>query len=396
LTDQKLIEVRTQFVNSVSKAVINSLLDDLLEEKVLNDEEVEEVREQHNKKSDQARTLIDGVRRKGSKASSIFIKCLQCRDGYLAEQLGLQAYFSGVPASQLLPAPSPSVQISEGNQPMESDEWITPCPLHIFQKIRSEEALEIYPIKDQKTRTRLALIICNIDFDHYSKRCGAEVDVAEMKRLLEGLGYRVETESNLSSQGMADSLKQFAARKEHKESDSTFLVLMSHGVKAGLCGTKSQDECTDILSLDTVYQTFNNMNCEALMGKPKVIIIQACRGVYKGYAYVSDSVASSHDVPNLLPLPAKGLEYDAIRRVHVESDFICFYSTTPDTVSWRHPETGSLFITHLKDELRQNAYRYSLEEIFQKVQLSFQDKPLHMPTKERATLMKKFYLFPGH
>lgn len=73
-------------------------------------------------------------------------------------------------------------------------------------------------------------------------------------------------------------MKDFADREEHWTSDSTFLVFMSHGLRAGLCGTKSKDETTDVLSLDTIYQKFNNQNCRALLGKPKVVIIQACRG----------------------------------------------------------------------------------------------------------------------
>lgn len=78
--------------------------------------------------------------------------------------------------------------------------------------------------------------------------------------------------------GMATVMKDFANHKEHWTSDSTFLVFMSHGVRAGLCGTKSKDETTDILSVDTIYEKFNNKCCRALLGKPKVVIIQSCRG----------------------------------------------------------------------------------------------------------------------
>lgn len=73
-------------------------------------------------------------------------------------------------------------------------------------------------------------------------------------------------------------MKEFAQCKDHCTSDSTFLVFMSHGFRAGLCGTKSRGETTDILSLDTIYETFNNKSCRALLGKPKVVIIQSCRG----------------------------------------------------------------------------------------------------------------------
>ncbi|KAM7139468.1 caspase-1-like isoform 2-T2 [Macrochelys suwanniensis] len=232
------------------------------------------------------------------------------------------------------------------------------------------EPPRIYPIRDKATRTRLALIICNVEFDHLRRRDGADVDVTGMKKLLEGLGYKVETHCNLNAQAMAETLKQFAARNEHRTSDSTFLVLMSHGVRTGLCGTKSQGESTDVLSVDTIFTTFNNKNCQALVGKPKVIIIQACRGENRGQVLVSDSAELPGDGSSLALLSPEGLENDASRRIHVESDFIGFHATTPDTLSWRCPKTGSVFITRLIEQLRTNACRFPLEEIFRKVTLS--------------------------
>uniref|UniRef100_A0A8C3SSL2 CARD domain-containing protein n=1 Tax=Chelydra serpentina TaxID=8475 RepID=A0A8C3SSL2_CHESE len=91
LTDRTLSDVRIRFVESVSRAVISTLLDDLLERRVLNEEEVEEVKESCSKKSDQARCLIDGVRKKGARASEIFIERLRVRDVHLATELGLGA-----------------------------------------------------------------------------------------------------------------------------------------------------------------------------------------------------------------------------------------------------------------------------------------------------------------
>ena len=73
-------------------------------------------------------------------------------------------------------------------------------------------------------------------------------------------------------------LEAFAARPEHKSSDSTFLVFMSHGILDRICGTLYDSDKSDVLHYDTIFQTFNNRNCCHLKDKPKVIIIQACRG----------------------------------------------------------------------------------------------------------------------
>ncbi|NXS46705.1 CASP1 protein, partial [Balaeniceps rex] len=256
---------------------------------------------------------------------------------------------------------------------------------------------QIYPIHlPRETRTRRALLICNIEFESLSRRNGAEVDVEGMTKLLEGLGYVVDVHRNLTSQGMATVMKDFADRREHWTSDSTFLVFMSHGVRAGLCGTKSRDENTDILSLDTIYEKFNNKHCQALLGKPKVVIIQACRGGNVGSVIVSDAADSAMPAPSSAHAIPAGLEGDTICEVHLESDFATLHSSTPDTVSWRSSVTGTLFIQRLIEQFRNHACNSHLEEIFRKVLQSFENFPRQLPSKERATMVRKFYLFPGH
>uniref|UniRef100_A0A8B9FBJ1 Caspase-1-like protein n=1 Tax=Amazona collaria TaxID=241587 RepID=A0A8B9FBJ1_9PSIT len=255
----------------------------------------------------------------------------------------------------------------------------------------------IYPLYlPWEVRTRRALLICNIDFEHLSRRDGAEVDVQGMTNLLEGLGYVVDIHLNLSSEEMAAVMTDFADHKEHRTSDSTFLVFMSHGVRAGLCGTKSRDEATDILSLNTIYEKFNNQHCQALLGKPKVVIIQSCRGGKVGSVLVSDAADLSLPAPGSAHTTHAALEDDAICEVHLESDFATLHSSTPDTVSWRRPATGSIFIQHLIEQFRNHAYNSDLEELFRKVQYSFGKFPRQLPSKERTTMPRKFYLFPGH
>uniref|UniRef100_A0A9L0KC95 Caspase 1 n=1 Tax=Equus asinus TaxID=9793 RepID=A0A9L0KC95_EQUAS len=222
------------------------------------------------------------------------------------------------------------------------------CSPEVVERIWKEKSAEMYPIMGKSmTRTRLALIICNTEFDDLSRRAGAEVDIASMKVLLEGLGYSVEVKENLTALDMTTELKAFAARPEHRSSDSTFLVFMSHGIREGICGKKFSEKVPDVLEVNTIFQIFNTRNCPNLRDKPKVIIIQACRG---------------------------------------------------DTVSWRSPTTGSVFIEKLIENLQEYAWSCDLEEIFRKVRLSFElpDARAQMPTAERVTLTRRFYLFPGY
>uniref|UniRef100_A0A8C0SP92 Caspase-1 n=1 Tax=Canis lupus familiaris TaxID=9615 RepID=A0A8C0SP92_CANLF len=400
-----LKDKRRLFVRSVDMGTINGLLDELFEKRVLNHEEMERVRCAHSTVMDQARVLIDSVLRKGPNACQIFISNICNEDIHLAQTLGLS---SGSPSgndhtkldSQVevpsLPAfvenmPGPTIPDSE-----ESTDTLKLCPPETFVKMYKEKAEEIYPIKERKDRTRLALIICNIEFDHLSTRDGAELDIAGMESLLEGLGYSVVVKRKLTAKvGDPHVVREFAARPEHKSSDSTFLVLMSHGILNGICGTAHSVENPDVLAYDTIFQIFNNRHCLNLKDKPKVIIIQACRGENPGELWVSDSPKASTDSWTHQPLM---LQSDAIHKVHVEKDFIAFCSSTPHNVSWRHITKGSLFIAQLITCFQKYSWCCHLEGVFRKVQQSFEkpDVKAQMPTIERVSMTRYFYLFPGN
>ncbi|XP_069729997.1 caspase-1-like isoform X2 [Phaenicophaeus curvirostris] len=393
MAEERLWNARKSFVARVSNAVISELLDDLLHQRVLNLEEADEVRAEHKVRADKARCLIENVLLKGSKASRIFITSLRNRDRNLAEHLRLLNDMGPPSVQPTSPDPEVPPELPASSQ---GQQWIRQCCLGDYQRFRETLGDQIYPIHlPQETRTRRALLICNIDFEHLSRRNGAEVDVEGMTKLLEGLGYAVDVHLNLTSQEMATVMKDFANRKEHLTSDSTFLVFMSHGVRAGLCGTKSRDETTDILSLDTIYKEFNNKHCQALLGKPKVVIIQSCRGARVGSVMVSDSADAAMPTTSSSPTIPAGLEDDAVCEVHLESDFATFHSSTPDTVSWRSSVTGSLFIKCLIEQFQNHAWNSDIQELFRKVQYSFGKFPRQLPAQERVTMLRKFYLFPG-
>uniref|UniRef100_A0A452TUY2 Caspase-12-like n=1 Tax=Ursus maritimus TaxID=29073 RepID=A0A452TUY2_URSMA len=270
------------------------------------------------------------------------------------------------------------------------------CPCKHSQEPKTIRAQEIYPVMEKEGRTRLALIICNKEFDYLSDREGCENDILGMQGLLENLGYSVVIKENLTALEMKEELKNFAARQEHHFSDSTFLVFMSHGTLDGICGTKHRDEEPDILSDDTIFQIFNNRSCWSLKDKPKVIITQACRGRGDGAIWVTD-MGEALAWTYYQPLQ-RYISSDAIEKTHVEKDFIAFKSSTPHNVSWRLNTEGSVFISHLIHYLGEYSCCHHLEEIFRKVQNAF-EKPnimIQMPTIERLSMTRYFYLFPGN
>ncbi|XP_074478403.1 NACHT, LRR and PYD domains-containing protein 1b allele 3-like [Sebastes fasciatus] len=83
-----LMDIRSSFVDSISGPVLKSLLDKLLEKKVIGDSEWGSADVIQNN-SDKARFVIDTVRKKGEAASSEMIEFLCEADPFLCEHLGL-------------------------------------------------------------------------------------------------------------------------------------------------------------------------------------------------------------------------------------------------------------------------------------------------------------------
>ncbi|TSL40965.1 Caspase-1 [Bagarius yarrelli] len=211
---------------------------------------------------------------------------------------------------------------------------------------------QIYPTMEKSNdRKRLAMIINNVNFKvSQFHRSGAEKDEESMGTLLEALGYDVITLNDLSAEGMEAAVRDFSQRNEHRYSDSTFFVIMSHGGHDGIYGINYDGNESDIFPVDKIFHYLNSENCPGLTDKPKIILIQACRG---------------------------------------------------DTVSIRNTGYGSVFIQSLVKVFIEHCHVDDIVELFRKVTLYFEEAvkktnfPYQMPSLDRTTLAKKFYLFPG-
>ncbi|XP_075402646.1 caspase-12-like [Tenrec ecaudatus] len=396
-----------KIVKNITKNMLDGFIDDLVEKDVFNGEELSKLGDCINTIVKKTENLVTNVTEKTQKAGQIFVD----RFWNPNKQLSLKSRSESDDAetestrSSSSSAESPNESDHETNEEAELAQASLPpvtasletleidelklCSHRRFQTVKTEE---IYPVMEEEGRTRLALIICNKVFDHLSMRHGAEIDILGMQALLEKLGYAVVVKENLTAQQMEAELRQFAGRPEHKSSDSTFLVFMSHGTLDGICGKKHSLQEPDILKDDIIFSIFNNSNCQSLKDKPKVIIMQACRGGSPGIVWMTDmGEAWAH------PFQC-AVQNDAITRAHVEKDFISFKASTPHNISWRLDTHGSLFISRLIKCFEEYYRCYHLEQIFRKVQHSFEvpSEMTQMPTIERVSLTRYFYLLPGN
>ncbi|KAI3354221.1 hypothetical protein L3Q82_018766, partial [Scortum barcoo] len=396
----KLIKGRKQFVDKVNKTLINQLLDDLLDNKVLNDGEKESILEENRSTADKARCLIDMVKKKGNVASSRMIYHIQTRDPSLYSQMGLSCD---------QPAPPAAPPAAE---PPKEQEWSTTFipTKEAFWKEKQNNR-NVYPADKESMKSRVALLITNIKFNKgLSNRNGAARDEENMEKLLRSLGYEVVKHTNLTEKEIDAAVIEFSKHPNLKATDSVVVVIMSHGKLGAVLGVDwkkeiSGDEKPDEFPIDNIFKYLGSARCPALLNKPKIIIIQACRGEDKGSVLVSDGANAavlSDDVNQPGPSPSVGeedMEDDCLRYVHKEKDFFPLLSCTPDTVSYRHPDHGALLIQYLVEVINTYAHEDDVQELYRKVMQRFEDLSIgnkrQMPTIDRCSATKRFYFFPG-
>uniref|UniRef100_A0A8C6SR60 Uncharacterized protein n=1 Tax=Neogobius melanostomus TaxID=47308 RepID=A0A8C6SR60_9GOBI len=235
-------------------------------------------------------------------------------------------------------------------------------------KANRTTAKKIYPVTLKSIKNRVALLITNITFAELKNRPGAEKDEENMEKLLSTLGYEVVKHTNLTAEKMGDALVDFSKHPKLKETDSVFVVIMSHGQYGAVHGVNHKPKVPDVLKVDDIYDNLNAMGCPALVDKPKIIIIQACRGsncklhIFNGNGSVlkCDSVEDDAVAYGVIK------EDDSQYR-HKEDDFLAFLSSTPHTVSYRHISQGSFLIQFTVDIFRANVLKHHIEDLFLKV-----------------------------
>lgn len=139
--------------------------------------------------------------------------------------------------------------------------------------------------------------------------------------------------------------------------DCLIIVVLTHGDENNVLYAKDEKYNLN----DTIINPIVSKNT-SLAGKPKIIIIQACKGnkTVKGH-YVTDS--SMRSAPKLAPIPS------------ILNLYFCF-STYEGHVSYRNTVEGGLFIQSFCRNLKKIGAKKSINSIMQEVtkELSQLDK----------------------
>ena len=198
------------------------------------------------------------------------------------------------------------------------------------------------------------VIINNSKFQNknMADRTGSREDEKGLKNLFEVLKFNVIIKRDLNKHGI-ESVAEKYGRIDHSLFGAFVFILMSHG---------GDRDC--ILGVDGRETTVKNLmvefqagKCPSLMGKPKVFIIQTCRGLHDN---ISETFVSSTGTVNSMSAQADNQSFarpfspDSTLPRSVfppEADFLLAFATVPGYVAFRSPESGTFFIQVQKERL---------------------------------------------
>ncbi|XP_073334420.1 caspase-6-like [Pagrus major] len=178
------------------------------------------------------------------------------------------------------------------------------------------------------------------------KRVGTDVDRDKLEIRLKELNFEVETHNNLKKKEVLDKIGE-AAEDDYSDADCFLLVFLSHGEEDHVWTFDEK------ISIQDITSKFKGDKCRSLVGKPKIFILQACRG--NKYddpvtaCAVRDSESDTDDVEDAC----------AIQTLPAGADFIMCYSTAEGYYSVRNTQNGSWYIQSLCELLEK--YGHSLE-----------------------------------
>lgn len=184
----------------------------------------------------------------------------------------------------------------------------------------------------------------NVRFrDSAYDRPGAEEDERILKQIFDDLYFTVIVERDLTRDQMEDVAEKYGCQTDHSAFNAFVMIVMSHGEDndciLGVDGRKA--------SVKDLMVQFQELKCPSLKKKPKVFIIQACRGsrkeVYKKSWSQSVTSTSTDEDDELYDSfsPDSTLPRSVFPR---EFDFVLAFATVPGYVSWRSPKDGTFFI----------------------------------------------------
>ena len=193
---------------------------------------------------------------------------------------------------------------------------------------------------------------------------------------------------------------------DHKDYDVFFCIIMSHGNDKNEIYTKDEKA----INVNEIQDYFTPNNCPDLCSKPKIFIIQACRGQAKDQGQPDPHAVKSFS-PKTLVLSATTISQDAtldlnkfdftpsktaMEKVATQVDYYIAHATVQGYISFRTKDKGSIFISTFCTVLRAAKFNRHFSDIMIEVRrrVLMKDMNEHLQCSESTDrLRKQLFLF---
>ncbi|KAI6654290.1 Caspase-2 [Oopsacas minuta] len=300
-------------------------------------------------------------------------------------------------SSQTQPSHLPNTQLIYGNEPQPT--IATRSVYNDNQRPQIEQVHEVFHSQEETTQPFIypvvfnrphgfCVVINNEVFTSTSgyvlnSRIGTSKDGEQLVDAFKFLNYNTDLFENLSSREIMDCLNSYA-KADHTTFDSFVCCILTHGNAGSIFGSDSVE-----IKLNQIFDLFQVNSAHTLSGKPKIFVIQACRGTYidqgsKNLVNAAGKYLDELEVEEISQNEKPESPILSNKHLPLFCDFLIAYSTVQGYVAWRHPDWGSWFIDILCNKLKQHFDKNHIVDILTFVNFDMSQKKTGDGSKQMA------------
>ncbi|KAM9857001.1 caspase-6-like [Aulostomus maculatus] len=207
-------------------------------------------------------------------------------------------------------------------------------------------------------------------------RHGTNADRYNLEMRLKALNFEVKAYDNYKQEEVLEKIHE-AAEANHSDADCFLLIFLSHGENDQVYTYNGK------ISIQQITSLFKGDKCKSLVGKPKIFVLQACRGDKH-----DDPVTACDAVDSELKTNEVVVDASAVHTLPAGADFIMCYSVAEGYYSHRETLNGSWYIQDLCELLQKYGDSLEFTELLTLVNRKVSMRSV-MASKEKNAIGKK-------